>query len=123
MTDRTAVAAWVEGYQRAWRTAGTESLGALFTDDATYSVAPYAALVEGRAAIDELWDKERTGPDEHFTMRWEPVAVEGDNAVVRVEVEYQDTGEEYRDLWVIAFAPDGRCRVFEEWPFAPVGEQ
>ena len=26
---------------------------------------------------------------------------------------------EYRDLWIIRFAEDGRCRHFEEWPYAP----
>jgi hypothetical protein len=26
---------------------------------------------------------------------------------------------EYRDLWVTRYAGDGRCRSFEEWPFAP----
>ena len=27
--------------------------------------------------------------------------------------------EEYRDLWVIRFAGDGRCAWFEEWPYWP----
>jgi hypothetical protein len=40
--------------------------------------------------------------------------------VVRVEVEYGDPlTNEYRDLWVMRYAGDGRCRSFEEWPFAP----
>ncbi|WP_327035397.1 hypothetical protein [Micromonospora ureilytica] len=30
--------------------------------------------------------------------------------------------QEYRDLWVMRFADDGRCRSFEEWPFWP-GQQ
>jgi hypothetical protein len=48
------------------------------------------------------------------------VAVEGDTAVVRVEVQYLEPGgAEYRDLWIVRFAPDGRCREFEEWPFWP----
>jgi hypothetical protein len=53
-------------------------------------------------------------------MTSEVVAVDGDTAVVRVEVFYEDaTRHEYRDLWVMRFAADGRCRAYEEWPFAP----
>jgi hypothetical protein len=41
-------------------------------------------------------------------------------AVVRAEVSYGDPPtQEYRDLWVIRFAADGRCAWFEEWPFWP----
>ena len=49
-----------------------------------------------------------------------PVAVEGDTAVVRVEVRYgQPPRQEYRDLWVMHFAPDGRVDDFEEWAYWP----
>ncbi|MER7012440.1 nuclear transport factor 2 family protein [Saccharopolyspora sp. NPDC000359] len=112
--------AWVAGYERAWRTPGVEVLAELFTPDATYQQAPYLAPVVGLPAIERMWQAERTGPDEQFQMSSSPVALEGDTAVVRVEVHYGGPGgQEYRDLWVIGFAPDGRCRAFEEWPFWP----
>jgi hypothetical protein len=67
-----------------------------------------------------MWERERDGPDEPFTMTSGIVAVDGDTAVVRVEVRYQRPGEhEFRDLWMIRFAEDGRCWAFEEWPFSP----
>jgi hypothetical protein len=48
------------------------------------------------------------------------VAVEGATAVVRVEVKYGDPAHrQYRDLWIMRFADDGRCSAFEEWPFWP----
>jgi hypothetical protein len=41
-------------------------------------------------------------------------------AVVRLDVRYgEPVRQEYRDLWVLTFAADGRCRSFEEWPFWP----
>jgi hypothetical protein len=50
----------------------------------------------------------------------EPVAVEGRHAVVRLEVRYGDPApQEYRDLWVLRFAPDGRVEEFEEWAYWP----
>jgi uncharacterized protein (TIGR02246 family) len=122
VVDRAAVADWVRRYELAWRTAGTAMLAELFTDDATYSTAPYASNHVGLDAIAELWDEQREGPDEAFTMTSVVVAVDGvrDTALVRVEVHYGGPKPaEWRDLWVIEFAGDGRCRAFEEWPFAP----
>jgi ketosteroid isomerase-like protein len=121
--DAAGVAGWLARYERAWRSPGTDQLTALFTPDATYSLEPYAEQLTGVAAIARMWESEREGPDEVFRMTSEIVAVDGDVAVVRVEVGYRDpVAEEFRDLWIIRFAADGRCAAFEEWPFpAPDG--
>ena len=117
---RRDVEAWLARYERAWRTAGTASLGELFTADATYRLSPYEEPLAGLAAIAEMWNAEREGPDEVFTMASTVVALDGQVAVVRVEVAYgQAWPLEYRDLWVIRFADDGRCAAFEEWAFSP----
>jgi ketosteroid isomerase-like protein len=110
----------MEAYERAWRSPGTAALDELFTPDATYLNAPFAEPVVGRQALAAFWEAERDGPDEPFTMRWEPVAVEGSVGVARVEVTYAlPSPHLYRDLWVITLEPDGRCSAFEEWPFFP----
>lgn len=114
---------WVAEYERLWRTPGVDGLGALFTEDAIYSQAPYREPVVGRPAIARMWEAERDGADEDFALTTEVVAVDGDTAVVRAFVTYGDpVTDEYRDLWVVRFAPDGRCAHFEEWPFAPSDE-
>lgn len=118
MANRASVETWIAAYERAWRTAGTEPLGELFGEDASYRMSPYEEPARGLAAIGELWERERVGPDEEFEMSYEIVALDGDTAVARVEVGYGG-GAEYRDLWIIRFAADGRCREFEEWPFWP----
>lgn len=111
---------WVSRYERAWRTPGMEVLAELFTEDAIYSQGPYREPLRGISAIAEMWEAERDGPDEVFTMDSELVAVDGDTGVVRVAVRYgRPSREEYRDLWIMRFAGDGRCRSFEEWPYAP----
>ncbi|HXR30446.1 MAG TPA: nuclear transport factor 2 family protein [Solirubrobacterales bacterium] len=121
--DRESVSAWVAAYERAWRTAGTDPLRDLFAADATYRMSPYEDAASGLAEIGELWERERVGPDEEFTLAHEIVAIEGDTAVVRLEVEYGGAKRlRYRDLWLLRFAADGRCREFEEWPFWP-GQQ
>jgi catechol 2,3-dioxygenase-like lactoylglutathione lyase family enzyme len=114
------VHAWLAAYERAWRTAGTASLGELFTEDATYQPSPYEKPLAGLGSIAGMWEAEREGPDEPFTMKRALVALEDNVAVVRVEVEYErSTPHEYRDLWVIRFGDDGRCISFEEWPYWP----
>jgi hypothetical protein len=99
---------------------GSEPLGELFGDDASYRMSPFEEPVAGLRQIGALWERERQGPDERFEMAHEIVAVEADTAVVRVEVRYSSPEPlHYRDLWVIRFAEDGRCMEFEEWPFWP----
>lgn len=120
MTERPAVRRWVEGYERAWRTPGTDELPALFTTDASYRHSPYEEPVVGLDAIRRMWDQERQGPDEVFTLSTEIVAVEDDTAVVRAEVRYgQPVRQEYRDVWILHLDADGRCSWFEEWAYWP----
>jgi ketosteroid isomerase-like protein len=120
MTERAEVSRWLAGYEAAWRTPGTEGLARLFTPDATYLQSPYEQPVTGLDAIGRMWEAEREGPGEVFTLATDILAVDGPVAVVRAEVTYGDPlTEEYRDLWVIRFAGDGRCAWFEEWPFWP----
>ena len=113
--DRAHVDAWMAGYERAWRSPGTDALAELFTPDATYQQAPFHGPVVGLAAIAEMWETEREGPDEVFHLNYEIVAVDPAEsvAVVRVDVEYGEPVEqEWADLWVVRFGP-GRavCRV------------
>lgn len=118
--DQKRVEQWVEGYERLWRTPGTDGLAELFQPDATYLPSPWARPLTGLKEIARFWDEERRGADEDFTMSSEVVAAGAETAVVRVSVEYGDRGAgRWRDLWVIRLAQDGRCHSFEEWPFAP----
>jgi hypothetical protein len=116
--ERVDVERWVGAYIDAWRTPGTEGLGGIFTDDATYSPSPWASPFVGLVQIGELWEAERDSPDEQFEITREVVAVEALTAVLRVSVDY-GTGNRWRDLWVLQFDQHGRCCVFEEWPFKP----
>jgi ketosteroid isomerase-like protein len=110
----------VEGYEHAWRTPGTEELSVLFTTDATYLHSPYEEPVQGLGAIGVMWEQDRDGPDEVFSLTTHVVAAENDTAVVRAEVRYgQPVSREYRDLWIIRLEADGRCSWFEEWPYWP----
>ena len=120
VTDRAQVNRWLAGYEAAWRAPGTAGLASLFADAATYLQSPYQQPVTGLSAIGRMWEAEREGPDEVFSLATDVLAVDGPTAVVRALVRYGDPlRQEYRDLWVIRFADNGRCTWFEEWPFWP----
>ena len=121
--DRGRLTVWIEAYERAWRTPGTDALAELFTEDATYSTGPYENPHQGLAAIGRMWETERASADEEFEMTSEVVATEGDVAVARVEVRYGYPRREYRDLWIVRLDASGRCSHFEEWPFWPEGQE
>jgi hypothetical protein len=104
----------------AWRAHGTDGLADLFTGQATYLQSPCEQAVTGLDAIRQMWDAEREGPDEVFSLDTDILAVDGPVAVVRAEVRYgEPPRQEYRDLWVIRLDDDGRCSWFEEWPYWP----
>ncbi|WP_431837589.1 nuclear transport factor 2 family protein [Cellulomonas sp. Y8] len=113
--ERADVMGWVAAYERAWREDDAGSLGTLFTDGVRYLRSPYEPALEGLAAVQDFW------PDPTpFTLDAQVVAVEGADAVVRAEVRYGgDEPQEYRDLWVLRFAADGRVEHFEEWAYWP----
>jgi ketosteroid isomerase-like protein len=114
---------WVARYEEAWRAPGTDLLAGLFTDDATYIPAPFAEAIRGRADIATMWEAERSGPDEAFSLTAHPVAASDGRAVVRIEVRYgAPTHAHYRDLWILHLTDDARCHTFEEWPFWPPGQ-
>jgi ketosteroid isomerase-like protein len=108
---------WVAEYERAWRDGDLAAVERLFTEDAHYRPSPYEESEVGHEAIKAFW-LDDDGLE--FTMDARPVAVEGLNAVVRVEVHYGGpTRQEYRDLWVLRFADDGRVEDYEEWAYWP----
>lgn len=84
----TSVTAWVVEYERLWRSPGTAALADAFTEDAEYRQGPYEEPRIGLEAIARMWDEERDGPDEVFALRSAVIAVYGDTAVVRAEVDY-----------------------------------
>ena len=115
--DRDGLMRWVAGYERAWRDGDVSGVTRLFTEDARYRSSPYEPARVGHEEIQAFWrdDEGRT-----FSVTADPVAVEGRDAVVRLEVRYRvPVEQEYRDLWVLRFAPDGRVEDFEEWAYWP----
>jgi hypothetical protein len=108
---------WVAEYERAWRSADADAVTHLFTEDVHYLLSPYAEPSIGHAEIQAFW---RDDEDRAFTVASEAIAVDAHDAVIRLEVRYlEPRPQEYRDLWILRFADDGRVERFEEWAFWP----
>jgi hypothetical protein len=115
--DHETVLAWVSGYEQAWRDEDLSAVERLFTPDAHYRVSPYADPLVGHDAIRSIWLSDE---GEAFSCRADVVAVEGQQAVVRLLVRYgEPVRQEYLDLWLLRFAGDGRVSDFEEWAYWP----
>ena len=85
LVTRDDVMRWVRAYEEGWRAGDRGAVERLFTEAADYLRSPYASPLTGHAAIRDFWvDDDEDGSV--FTMTAEPVAVEGSNAVVRVQV-------------------------------------
>jgi len=125
--NKAAVTDWLKGYMHAWETYSPEAIGALFTEDATYSYHPYAKPVVGRQAIVKSWLKRQDAPGT-FAANYKPIAVDGDVAVVNGRSTYfkdssrTEMTKEWDNIFVIKFDKDGRCRSFSEWWVARKGQ-
>ena len=114
------VAAWLAAYARAWETYDPDTIGDLFTEDATYDYHPFEEPVRGRLAIVASWLENKDVPGT-YEARYEPIAIDGDLAAANGRSLYfKDASKsellrEYDNLFLIRFDDQGRCRGFREW--------
>ena len=113
MTNESAVRAWVDGYERAWKSNTPDDIRALFTEDADYFTEPHGDPWHGHDAIVWGWLESKDEPDE-AQFEWEPLIVTTELAIVQGMTVYRD-GPTYSNLWVIRLTADGRAREFTEW--------
>ena len=118
--NRSDLQGWLDRYVEAWRANEREPIEALFTEDAVYRWRPYGGDergARGREAIVESWLEEPDDPS-GWEARYEAFAVDGDRAVATGVSRYAATDDEpertYHNVFLMRFAPDGRCSDFTE---------
>lgn len=117
---KETVATWLAAYVRAWETYDPDTIGDLFTEDATYAYHPFEEPVRGRLAIVASWLENKDVPGT-YEGRYEPVAIEGDLTVANGRSRYfkdatkAELIREYDNLFLIRFDGQGRCRSIQEW--------
>jgi ketosteroid isomerase-like protein len=116
--DVEGAAAWLDRYGAAWRERDPDAAVALFTDEATYAETPFAEAMRGRDAIRDYWSAVPRLQRE-IEFAYEPLAAGADLAVALWQATYVRIadGERVRldGVFVLRFAPDGRCRELREW--------
>jgi hypothetical protein len=116
--DEQAVAAWLDGYSRAWETNDPAEIGALFSEDAVYHYDPFDEPVRGREAIVASW-LEDPDPPGTYQSRYRPLLVAGDRAVANGVSRYLHADgsldKEYDNLFLLRFDAAGRCAEYREW--------
>lgn len=117
---RDDVQRWLDRYIAAWRANEPGPIADLFTEEAVYRYLPYehpSAVVRGRDAIATSWLQEGDEPGS-WEARYAPWAVDGERAVAVGSSHYRASGDEpertYHNVFLLRFAPDGRCKEFQE---------
>jgi hypothetical protein len=118
--NRPELQAWLDRYVDAWRANEREPIEALFTEDVVYRWRPYDSYpaAHGIDAVVEGWLGDTLDEPDSWDAHYEPYAIEDDRAVAVGVSRYHATGDEpertYRNVFLMRFAPDGRCREFTE---------
>jgi ketosteroid isomerase-like protein len=121
--NRSSVQEWLERYSAAWESYDADAIRSLFAPDADYRYHPYdpdAEAVRGADAIARNWVENRDDAGT-YDSHYEPYAVEGDRAVaVGWSRYYTDASKatlerEFRNAYLLAFDPAGRCTLFTEF--------
>ena len=118
--DRATVQRWLDAYVTAWKSYDEEEISDLWTEDAVW-VYPFGIRATGRDAITAEWMAEKhifTGGG--YDAVYEPIAIDGGTVVTHGRTLFFDaatgsTKGEFDNIWVLRFAPDGRCAEFHEW--------
>jgi hypothetical protein len=127
---RDDVQAWLDRYIGAWETYDAAGIGDLFTEDAEYRYHPRDEPTRGRAAIVDSWlnpSGSSSGRDVPgtYAASYAPFAVDAERAVaVGRSTYWSDTTrakvtQEYFNVFLLEFGPDGRCRSFTEYFVRP----
>jgi ketosteroid isomerase-like protein len=123
------VQAWLDQYVDAWRSNEPGKIGALFTDDAVYAFDPFemeTRPLRGRDVIVAEWLEQPDAPDS-WECQYRPLLVDGNLAVATGWTRYKASttrpAREYRNLFVIRFDGQRRCREFTEWFMEPKAQR
>jgi uncharacterized protein (TIGR02246 family) len=115
--DASAVEAWLERYQEAWRTDDPRLIEELFSEDAVYHTGPWDEPWRGRDQIVAGWI-ERGDSSLEWEFKYEVLALAGEVAVIQGWTTYRGEGEpdeEFSNIWLLRFAPGGSVEEFREW--------
>lgn len=111
---------WVESYRLAWEQADDESVGELFTEDATYRSNIFEEPHHGRDGVRAYW-RQATETQSDISVRMGRPFGEGSRVAVEWWTTMDNEGEPVTlpGCLLLEFDADGRCSSLREyWQFA-----
>lgn len=118
--DRSQVQDWLDRYVAAWRANQRQPIEALFTEDATYRFRPYGdnRMARGISEIVDAWLNQPDEPNS-WEASYTAFAADGNRAVATGTSRYLPGSAQgdklYHNVFLMEFAPDGRCSAFTEF--------
>jgi hypothetical protein len=116
--EKAEVAQWLDRYVAAWKSYDRDQIVGLFAERAVYRYRPDDEPIVGSSAIADDWIGDPDDPGS-YDASYQPVAVDGDTAVVTGSSTYTDPDGSLRTIFdncfVIRFDSEGRCTEFTEW--------
>lgn len=119
---------WLDRYVEAWRANERPLIEALFSDDVVYRFRPYESYpaARGIAEVVDAWLGDSRDEPGTWEAEYTVFAVDGDRGVATGYSRYLATDDApektYRNVFLLEFAPDGRCRSFTELYMAEEGD-
>jgi hypothetical protein len=105
---------WMDAYIEAWSTNEEAEIRALFSPDAVYDPQTADGELHGHEEIVDWWQDIDDRPD-NWDFEWLPLVEKDDIAVITATTRYFNPAASYRNLFVIKFDEEDRCRDFTEW--------
>ena len=105
---------WMEAYIEAWSTNEEADIRALFSQDAVYDPQTADGELHGHEEIVDWWQDVDDHPD-NWDFEWLPLVETDDMSVITATTRYLNPEASYRNLFVIKFDENDRCRDFTEW--------
>ena len=108
---------WMSSYETSWETQDADLFVTLFTDDARYLDKPFTPPVDG-PDFHRMWSDLATRQSDN-RFEWDILGMDGDLGFVhwhatstRTATGEQRVGD---GIFMLTFAPDGRCKELREW--------
>ncbi|HUP60400.1 MAG TPA: nuclear transport factor 2 family protein [Thermoanaerobaculia bacterium] len=115
MITSDVATAWAERYFSAWKTNDAAEVESLFSENAVYFYGPFRPPARGREEIVRRWTQ--AAKQTNVQSEYELVAVDGDTAVIRWNVSFDQSGSHIilDGVLIVRFDERGLCREHREW--------
>lgn len=109
---------WLRAYGDAWVTRDPDRAAALFTENGSYRVTPFATPAVGRDAIRAYW-ADAVGNHRDVRFSFEILSIQDEASIIHWSSDYSRASGGERGaldgIFVLRFTEQGLCEELLEW--------